>query len=157
MDFADTGVRAGEICDVDDSRPQCVRLRGDAKPGPERLLEKLSRRDREDGARRPLQVGARGGVRLARAEPDRDVDGDNLDVLQLGEVRLDWPQDVILGKPPAVEHDRDPSALRPIDAGNPHVRKVAAQPVMLRIDGIASPARRTPPSPPASTAGSRSR
>lgn len=120
MDLVKAVVGAGQPTDVEDAAPKRVRLSGDTEAGTEGEFQNLARGGREDGARRAGEEAASGGVRLARPEADGNVDGDDLGVVQLLEVRLDRLEDVIGGEVAVLEDDRDPPALRAVDSGNPH-------------------------------------
>jgi hypothetical protein len=118
VDLVKAVVGAGQPSDVEDAAPQRVCLGGDTEAGTEGELQNLARGGREDGARGAGEEAASGDVRLARPEPDRYVDGDDLRVRQLLEARLDGSDEVIYGEATIVEDDRNPTAFRAVDAGD---------------------------------------
>ena len=120
MNLAEPRVRSSEFRHVQDPSPERMRLRGDTESGSERCLEDLSRRSRENGAGSSSQERARRGIRLSRAEADRDVDGDDRRVRDFAEVCFYWRQDVVCDQTSVLKDDRDPPALCAIDARDLH-------------------------------------
>jgi hypothetical protein len=117
--LVDALVGEREFSDVAYPTAERVRLSGDSEARPERNLEHLPRWSREHRARRSAHERACRPISLPRPEPDRHIDRDD-ERIECAEVSFDRRDELIASVPAVFEHDGDPSALRPIDAGNTH-------------------------------------